>query len=91
MPHKMSRDEQKLAREFCNEVKLWRAGSGVTQAELARMIHQSPSWVSMMENAAVLPEYSMRHRLRLAMEEVEFRRAARRHRNSERLDEGTER
>lgn len=74
----MNRDEREFVREFCTEVHNWRRDLGLRQCGLAQLVERSPSWVSMVEHGSILPDYPMRKRIRLALEGLEFERAARR-------------
>lgn len=74
----MDREERKFVLEFCAEVHTWRKDLGLSQAELGRLIGTSPSWVSMMERGDILPAFPTRQQLRVVLEELEFKRAARR-------------
>jgi predicted transcriptional regulator len=74
----MDKESKTIVREFCTEIRLWRRDLGLSQAELARRIDASPSWISMMERGDILPDYSTRTRIRLALEKQEFYRSAKR-------------
>ena len=78
----MKREERKFILEFCAETVVWRKDLSLTQADLAQRIEMSPSWVAMMEHGAILPEYQMRKKIRLALEGEEFQRAVRRRKRS---------
>jgi predicted transcriptional regulator len=74
----MDREDRQFVLDFCSEVRDWRKDLGLSQAELARLIDVSPSWVSMMEHGDILPAYPKRQRVRLVLEDLEFKRVAKR-------------
>ena len=74
----MDQEDRQFFLAFCSEVRDWRKDLGLSQAELARLIGVSPSWVSMMEHGDILPAYPKRQRVRLVLEDLEFKRAAKR-------------
>jgi predicted transcriptional regulator len=74
----MDREDRQFILDFCSGVRGWRKDLGLSQAGLARLIGVSPSWVSMMEHGDILPAYPKRQRVRLVLEDLEFKRAAKR-------------
>jgi predicted transcriptional regulator len=74
----MDQEDRRFVLNFCSEVRRWRKDLALSQAELARLIGVSPSWVSMMEHGDILPAYPKRQRLRFVLEDLEFKRAAKR-------------
>jgi transcriptional regulator with XRE-family HTH domain len=74
----MDQEDRQSVLDFCSEVRGWRKDLGMSQAELSRLLGASPSWVSMMEHGDILPAYAKRQQLRLVLEELEFKRAAKR-------------
>jgi ribosome-binding protein aMBF1 (putative translation factor) len=71
----MNRQERKLAKAYCVGIAQWRRELGLTQLDLAKQIEVSASLVSAYERGAVLPDYPMRHKIDLALEDQAFRRA----------------
>lgn len=74
----MHKGRKALLRVFCTEVRAWRKGLGLSQSELARLVGLSPSWISMVERGDIIPTFPKRQRLRLILEDLEFKRIARR-------------
>jgi len=71
----VKRAEKKYAREFCANLAGWRHDVGLTQLELANRIGVSVSLISAYERGAIFPEYSIRHKIDLSLEDEAFRRA----------------
>ena len=78
----IAEEEKGIARDFCAKLRDWREDLNLSQSDVAQLIGHSPSWVSMVERGAILPDYSTRHRLRIVLEEKEFQRASRRRKRS---------
>jgi len=71
----MNRAGRKDAKDFCASIAPWRRDLGLTQLGLANLVGVSVSLISAYERGAVLPDFAIRQKINLALEDQTFRSA----------------